>query len=105
LESNGLGLGILRNSEYNDFVKEETLTYHNGDILLAYTDGITEARNADNKLYGIEGLKTSLVKHTDCTAEEIKQRIIDDLQVFLGDLELDDDYTLSVMKFDTTRNG
>lgn len=105
LETNGLGLGILRNSEYNQFVVEEKLTYYDGDILVAYTDGITEARSSDNKLYGIEGLKESLVKYTSKSAEEIKLGIIKDLLAFLGDLKIEDDYTLSVIKFNSESNG
>lgn len=105
LESNGLGLGILRNSEYNQFVVEEKLNYHDGDILVAYTDGITEARSSENKLYGIEGLKESLAQYTSKSVEEIKSGIIKDLLVFLGDLKIEDDYTLSVIKFNSESNG
>ena len=105
LENNGLGLGILRNSEYNEFVTEDSLTYQVGDILLVYTDGITEARNSENELYGTQGLNKSLQQHIDKDAEEIKNALIADLKTFLNGLTLDDDYTLTVIKINALNNG
>lgn len=99
LESDGLGLGIVRNSEYSQYVVESIVTYQPGDILLLYTDGITEAKNLKNEQYGSEGLKTSLMKHIDKPIELLKEGLIEDLKTFLGGNKLDDDYTLTVVGF------
>lgn len=99
LESEGLGLGIIRNSEYDQYVVEATLTYSPGDLLLLYTDGITEAKNHENQQYGSEGLKTSLLKYIDQPVEEIKDGLINDLIEFLNGNKLDDDYTLTLVRF------
>ncbi len=100
LESNGLGLGILRNSEFNQYVEEKTLAYQPNDLLLLYTDGITEAKNLKGEQYGAEGLKNSLAKHISKPLKEIKQGLIQDLIDFLEGEKLDDDYTLTIVKFE-----
>lgn len=99
LNEDGLGLGILRNSEYDQYVKQHTAAYQPGDLLLLYTDGITEAKNSDGTQYGTERLKSSLLNHIDEPLNELKSRLIDDLMAFLNDNKLDDDYTLTVVRF------
>ncbi|MFY0599410.1 MAG: SpoIIE family protein phosphatase [Cyclobacteriaceae bacterium] len=99
LESEGLGLGILRNSEFNHYVEEKTITYQPDDLLLLYTDGIIEAKNPNGEQYGTKGLEVSLLRHIDKPLEEIKEGLIEDLQSFLEGEKLDDDYTLTVVKF------
>lgn len=99
LQHPGLGLGIIRNSDYEQYVKECTLNYQSGDLLLLYTDGITEAKNAEGGQYGTEKLKTSLLKHIEKPLEDIKTGLIHDLELFLQDYKLDDDYTLTIVRF------
>jgi sigma-B regulation protein RsbU (phosphoserine phosphatase) len=99
LEESGMGLGILRNSTYNKYVSSRTLPYNSGDILVLCTDGITEAKSPKNEQFGIERLVDALEKHTTGDAAEIRNRIIGELDEFLGGMKLDDDYTLVIVKF------
>lgn len=99
LEGDGLGLGIIRNSEYDQYVEETTMSYAAGDVLLLYTDGITEAKNSDNQQYGYEGIEESLLRYTDQPIEIIKEGLINDLIEFLDGNKLDDDYTLAIVRF------
>lgn len=99
LEDSGMGLGILRNSDYDKYVHSKILPYAKGDVLVLHTDGIMEAKNKDNDQFGIERLRESLAKYTSGTPAEIKDGIIQDLMDFLGGVKLDDDYTLVVVKF------
>lgn len=99
LEESGMGLGILRNSDYDKYVQSKTLPYSKGDVLVLHTDGIMEAKNADNEQFEIGRLTESLKKYTDASPTEIKDGIIGDLMAFLGGVKLDDDYTLVVVKF------
>lgn len=99
LEESGMGLGILRNLDYNNYVHSKTLSYSSGDILLLHTDGITEAQNNKNQQFGIERLQESLKKYINGSPAEIKEGIINDLSEFLGSKKLDDDYTLVIVKF------
>lgn len=99
LENEGLGLGILRNSEYDQYVEENTIAYEPGDLLLLYTDGITEAKNPENNQYGTEGLKPSLLNYVNQPLEKVKDGLIGDLMKFLNGNKLDDDYTLAIVRF------
>ena len=100
LESKGLGLGILRNSEFNQYVEEKTITYQPNDLLLLYTDGITEAKNLKGSQYGADGLRQSFEKHIDKPLIKMKEGLIQDLLDFLEGEKLDDDYTLTIVKFE-----
>ncbi|MEM9326460.1 MAG: GAF domain-containing SpoIIE family protein phosphatase [Bacteroidota bacterium] len=99
LQTKGMGMGIMRNSEYDKYVEANTLGLSTEDILLLHTDGITEAMNASGEQYGEDRLRDALVRHASGCPKDIQQGIIDDLYTFLGEKKLDDDYTLVILKF------
>ncbi|MDE0471973.1 MAG: SpoIIE family protein phosphatase [Ekhidna sp.] len=99
LKSDGMGLGILRNSSYDKYVDKTEILYGDGDAILLYTDGITEAKNENGELFGDARLKVSFEKHCDKNPKLIKEGIKDDLSEFIGRLERDDDYTLVIVRF------
>ena len=79
------------------FSEEET-TLAAGDALLLYTDGISEARDADGRFFGEERLKTAVAAAGDCSAEEIVQALVTAVNSFTGPVEQTDDQTLLVAK-------
>ncbi|MEM6643452.1 MAG: SpoIIE family protein phosphatase [Bacteroidota bacterium] len=99
LESEGLGLGILRNSKFQNYVHQDTLKYREGDTLLLYTDGITEARSTEGIEFGKERLRESFGKHRAKSPNQIKKGIKNDLSEFTGQIDIDDDYTLVIVRF------
>ncbi|HYG40388.1 MAG TPA: PP2C family protein-serine/threonine phosphatase [Cytophagales bacterium] len=99
LNTKGLGLGILRNQKFDNVNDVIDFVYNSNDILLLYTDGIVEAKNAEREEYGYERLKAILEKTHDFPAEKINQAIIEDLYNFCGTKKLEDDYTLVIIKF------
>ena len=106
LESDGMGLGILRNSTYDNYVKGNTINYREGDTLLLYTDGITEAKNSDGEQFGSQRLKNSFETHRSKSPNQIKEGIKMDLSEFTGQIDIDDDYTLVIIRFkDCTNDG
>ncbi|MBI9072213.1 MAG: SpoIIE family protein phosphatase [Melioribacteraceae bacterium] len=98
LESEGpkYPLGILENVEYeNNHIKLES-----GDVLIFLSDGIPEAQNKDQHLYGLNIL-TDLIWKMDTdkfSAHEIRNNIIDDVKKFSDGTEHPDDMTLVVIK-------
>lgn len=100
LSSKGMGMGILRNSEYDKYVHANDLTLQPGDLLVLHTDGITEATNRDGEQFGEERLQQSLMQHVGKNPAEIKEGIIADLYSFSEEKRLDDDYTLVIVKFE-----
>jgi serine phosphatase RsbU (regulator of sigma subunit) len=69
-----------------------------GDVVVIYSDGVTEAVNAANEMFGEEKLEALMQASTGLTAEEIKQRILDAVIAFTSGLPQGDDITLVVLK-------
>src|SRR5690554_901433 len=100
LEVKGMGLGILRNTKFKDYISEKVLEYRQGDVMLLYTDGIVEARNQEGKEFGYDRLRLALDESHDLGVLEIKEQLIQKIYDFVGTSTLpDDDYSLVVVKF------
>ena len=96
----GLGLGILRNKQYENHVQERTFTYEAGDILVLITDGIVEAKNQKGHQFGFERIRSLVEIHHTKSPREIQNHLIDSLHAFVGgDGMIDDDYSMMVVKF------
>ncbi|WP_268035567.1 SpoIIE family protein phosphatase [Algoriphagus sp. PAP.12] len=100
LEVDGLGLGILRNQQYEKHVEEKVFSYQSGDVLVMFTDGIVEAKNHKSQQFGFERIRSLVEIHQELTPKEIQIKIIDSVHDFVGgDGLIDDDYSLVVVKF------
>jgi len=99
LENKGLGLGILRDDNFSNYLEEAFIDYKSGDIMVLYTDGITEAANFKKEEYGYEKLQLLLEKNKEKSSAQISKIIIDDLYAFVEDTNVNDDYTLLILKF------
>ena len=73
-----------------------------GDVMVWYTDGLTEASNGDLKEFGTKRLLESVRSHSEGTAREICDQIWRDVTAFTQRDSLEDDLTLMVVKM---RNG
>lgn len=90
LEVNGTVVGAFPFSRYD----ESRICLEPGDLLLFYTDGITEAENAYGEQFGEERLCQLLCKRNGSTSSEILASIVDDVKEWTGSGELQDDMTL-----------
>jgi sigma-B regulation protein RsbU (phosphoserine phosphatase) len=83
-----------------DFIeyKPRQTRLSSGDVVVMYTDGVTEAVNADNEMFGEDRLEELVRKCVSLTAEQIKQRILDEVIRFTRGLPQGDDITLIVLK-------
>ena len=73
---------------------KDTLTLGAGDKLFLYTDGVPEATNAHNELYGMDRLLDVLKKHTSDDPKTILQSVRADVDAFVGDADQFDDLTM-----------
>jgi phosphoserine phosphatase RsbU/P len=95
----GLGLGIKRNDAYKSFIEVNKFIFSEGDVIVLYTDGIIEAKNEDQEDYGYEKLKDVIENNNSKSAEGIKDEIVKSLYSHCGEIPLNDDYTLLIVKF------
>ena len=94
------GIALRMADDIEGIVKESELEFNVNDVILLYTDGITEARNSNGEMYGLERLKKSLQNHGyRHSTESIFDRISDDFSDFVGSSYMqDDDITMIVIK-------
>ena len=93
-----LGFPIGLEVNIAQWVQQATVALEPGDGIVLYTDGITEAANLHNELYGLERLCEVITRNWERTAEEIKQAVIDDVIQYIGSQKIYDDLTLIVLK-------
>lgn len=98
IDTDELGFPIGLVEEMAEFVSECTLQLHAGDTVVLYTDGITEAADPANQLYGLERLLAVIQQHHRGSAEAIKQAIVADVKRHIGTQTLHDDLTLVILK-------
>lgn len=92
----GFPLGLER--EIDAYVGTRQTILETGDVVVLYTDGITEACNPANTEYGIERLCQVVQANVHLLAEEIKAAIIEDVLRFISTQKIYDDITLVVLK-------
>ncbi len=100
LEKGGVMLGMFPNdilSEITEY-EQETTQLGSGDVVLFYTDGVTETVNTDGELYEEERLEAVAQRVKSESADQICQAIYDDVIAFQGEAEQFDDLTLMVLK-------
>ncbi len=98
-KNRGLGLGIVRNASYQNYIDIHQISYKPGDVLFLYTDGIIEAKNLQGEEYGYDRLSVVVALNGEKTPEEIKSAVIENLYEFIDSEGLDDDYTTLIIKF------
>jgi sigma-B regulation protein RsbU (phosphoserine phosphatase) len=99
LEQKGLGLGIVRNDSYKNHIETQRYTFDKNDILILYTDGIIEATNEKGEEYGFENLQEVLLKNIDLAPKQISDNVLNTLYEYTGKRELNDDYSIIILKF------
>ena len=94
LAATGIAMGALPDSAYS----QESVQMLPGDILVLYTDGITEAENADLEMFGLERLERIILASSQLPADELIQEILAAVGSFTGDHPQSDDITLMVVR-------
>jgi sigma-B regulation protein RsbU (phosphoserine phosphatase) len=94
LEGHGIALGVTQDMS----LLEHRIMLQPGDALIAYTDGITEAMQADHTEWGMERFTTSVRKSKAGSASELLDDILEALDDFVGDAPQSDDVTVWVLK-------
>lgn len=98
IDTINLGFPIGLNDNISQFIGEAKVSLNSGDVVVLYTDGITEAEDINKRLYGIERLIAVVTKHFQKTAHEIRKAVIEELHQYIGEQRVYDDITLVVLK-------
>jgi sigma-B regulation protein RsbU (phosphoserine phosphatase) len=95
-----LGLKIDNGQRFESLLEEVTQPLGVGDIVLLFTDGVTEAMNEAGEPFGEERLAALVEEHGDLPLEELRERILREIRAFVGGAGLHDDLTLVLLKVD-----
>jgi serine phosphatase RsbU (regulator of sigma subunit) len=101
LKDKGVALGMVRNNSYGNFIETNEFTYAPGDIMVLYTDGITEAKDSKGEEFGYDRLAQYVLETKDLSSQQIQQHVINKLYEFSGTDNINDDYTTMVVKFNS----
>jgi PAS domain S-box-containing protein len=98
IDTINLGFPIGLDEEIADCIASEQVQLNPGDVVVLYTDGITEAENINRQLYGVERLCEIVKLNCARSPQEIRQAVIDDVRQHIGEQKVFDDITLVVLK-------
>jgi phosphoserine phosphatase RsbU/P len=95
-----LGLKIDGGEMFSRLLVEMELPLRRGDLLLLFTDGITEAMNAESDLFGEERLSRLVAEHGHLPTEELRERILREIDAFVAGAPQHDDMTMVLVRID-----
>lgn len=94
LEATGIAMGVMDDAQYT----QDTVQMAKGDLLILYTDGITEAENAQLEMFDVERLKKVILTSRELPSGDIIQKILNAVRTFTGNQPQSDDITLMVIR-------
>jgi sigma-B regulation protein RsbU (phosphoserine phosphatase) len=94
----GIGVGIEKGIVFEKSLVEEEVNLQPGQIYAFFTDGVTEAMNERNELFGDDNLNAILKNKSSARSSEIVNEIWSSIQTFRGEAEVNDDMTMVVVK-------
>ncbi|MBT8333643.1 MAG: PP2C family protein-serine/threonine phosphatase, partial [Deltaproteobacteria bacterium] len=94
LEGRGMGLGVVEDI----YLETRHIELISGDILVLFTDGVTEAINQYNEEFGVDRLSNLVREHQNHSATDIIDKISQELETFVSEEPQFDDITLMVIK-------
>jgi len=94
LNPTGAAIGLVEEAEFG----EKTLSLREGDLLVMYTDGVTEAVDPQNEEFGSERLVAMIEQLYQSTPKEVVRGIREGLENFCGGQPLADDTTVLVCR-------
>jgi phosphoserine phosphatase RsbU/P len=101
LAPDGLVLGLRIDGAAEKFealLQEERIDLNTGDVIVLYTDGITEAMNVESDLFGESRLSRIVEEHGHLDSGELRERILREIEAFVGGADQHDDMTMILMK-------
>jgi len=96
LEVGGLVLGLFEHAIF----EEEALTLSPGDVIVSFSDGVTEAMNIEGEEFGDDHLVDLVQSYRDKTPEALLEALMADVRTFCGEATQSDDITVVLVRYD-----
>jgi serine phosphatase RsbU (regulator of sigma subunit) len=101
LEAGGVVLGLFEHAAFD----EETLKLRPGDVIVAFSDGVSEALNEAGDEFTDQRLLAAIDAHQTKTPQEMLDALLADVRAFCGKATQSDDVTMVVVRYDGPRNN
>ena len=101
LTPNGMVVGLrIEGAErkFAELLEEQQVVLATGDVIVLYTDGITEAMNDSQDLFGESRLSRIVQEHGHLASGELRERILREIEAFVGNADQHDDMTMILIK-------
>ena len=79
--------------------KQKTVPFNKGDVLITYTDGITEALNKDGEEFGEDRLKHVVKENSNLSCHNLRNKILAEVDNHTKSELISDDRTLVIVKY------
>lgn len=100
-EKHGFVLAGMPDARYTDYEVE----FRRGDMLYVYTDGVIEAMDSENHLFGREAMLQALNRRQDATCGQVLQQVMESIEEFVGDAPQFDDITMLCLTYYGEEDG
>jgi sigma-B regulation protein RsbU (phosphoserine phosphatase) len=91
--------------KFSDLLEEQRVDLHKGDVIVLYTDGITEAMDRNSDLFGDARLGRLVDEHGHLEAADLRERILREIESFVGSADQHDDMTMILIKVEEVFSG
>jgi sigma-B regulation protein RsbU (phosphoserine phosphatase) len=98
VRSNGMALGMVPSEIFDATIEDKTVPFRKNDVLVLYTDGVTESVNDKGEEYSEKRLIEVIKKHGDKKAHSLLNHIVKDVHAFSERAGQPDDFTLITVK-------
>ena len=93
-ETAGIAIGLVDDPTFKTITETRNVQLQPGDLIVTYTDGITEAMNNENEEWGLDQLILSIKQHRHDNASDLLDHIEADVLSFVGNTPQHDDMTM-----------
>jgi sigma-B regulation protein RsbU (phosphoserine phosphatase) len=97
-DTSNLGLFVGFEPDISEFIDETRINLNEGEVLVLYTDGVTEAVNENSEEFGLQRLCDIVKQNYSKKASKILEKIIKQLRDFIGNAKVHDDISLMIIK-------
>lgn len=98
IKQNGMALGLSSGNLFENSLEEFEIETKKDDVIIFYSDGLTETMNLNRNEFGVDKVKEVLILNSHKSAEAIKNDILSEVSKFRGYAEVHDDLTMIVLK-------
>jgi len=98
LKPRGISIGLMDNKLFSNQLEEKKIYLNQGDFLLLYSDGVTEATDSQDHMFETAGLKSVITECVNESSDNIIGQIDSRLHKFVKSSELQDDATMVGIK-------